>query len=225
MHLFAMSKVNLPKHFFAVVLLASVAPYQVAHAQQPLHLPSSDLSIPGVAQNSPISVPPVNISAYADLSRAEALAIQFKDAIPHTRSPQDIALFRQVSPSVVLILTKDAAGSGSLLQANVILTSLHVVDHNRAVQVVFKPADPSGKANTDEVVTGEVVKVDAQLLKPQCVTFSGTSVTSAMSCPLPASFNSVSVLSACSFTRFVPDRNSGRESPRRREVLLGMVSL
>jgi S1-C subfamily serine protease len=41
-------------------------------------------------------------------------------------------------------------------------SSLHVVDHNRQVKVVFKPADPSGKANADEVVTGDVVKVDVQ---------------------------------------------------------------
>ena len=31
---------------------------------------------------------------------------------------------------------------------------------NRAV--VFNPVDPSGKANVDEVVTGDVVKIDAQ---------------------------------------------------------------
>ena len=142
MHLLPMSKVDLLKHFLAVVLLASLAPWQVARAQQPLHIPSSELSIPGVAQNSPISAPPVDISAYADLSSAEALATQFKDAIPHTRSAQDVALFRQVSPSVVLILTKDAAGSGSLLQGNVILTSLHVVDHNRAVRSFSNPQTP-----------------------------------------------------------------------------------
>jgi S1-C subfamily serine protease len=63
---------------------------------------------------------------------------------------------------VVLILTKDASGSGSLLQGNDILTGFHVVDHNPEARVVFKPADPSGKANAGEVVTGDVVKVDIQ---------------------------------------------------------------
>ena len=162
MHLLAMSKVNLLKQLFAVVLLASVVPHQVVRAQQPLHLPNSELAIPGVAQKSPISAPAMDASAYANISTAEALATQFTDAIPHTRSAQDVALFRQVSPSVVLILTKDASGSGSLLQGNDILTSLHVVDHNRQVRVVFKPAEANGKANVDEVVTGDVVKVDAQ---------------------------------------------------------------
>ena len=58
-----------------------------------------------------------------------------------------------------------------MLQDNVILTSLHVVDHNREVRVVFKPVDPSGRANTDEVVPGDVVKVDVQrdlaLIRPR----------------------------------------------------------
>ncbi len=132
MHLLAMSKVDLQKHLLAIVLLASLASYQAARAQQPSHLPSPELAIPGAAQKSPISAPPIDASAYANLNTVEALATQFKDAIPHTRSGQDVIIFRQAAPSVVLILTKDASGSGSLLQGTVILTSLHVVDHNAA---------------------------------------------------------------------------------------------
>jgi S1-C subfamily serine protease len=171
MHFMAMSKVGFQKHLLAIVLLASLAPYQMARAQQPLHFPSPELALPGVAQTSPIGAPTIDPSAYANLSAAEALATTFKDAIPHTRSAQDQVLFRQAAPSVVLILTKDASGSGSLLQGNVILTGLHVVDHNREVTVVFKPANPNGKANADEVVTGDVVKVDVQrdlaLIRPR----------------------------------------------------------
>jgi S1-C subfamily serine protease len=171
MRFLAMSKIDLQKHLLAFVLLASFAPYQVARAQQPLHFLSAELAIPGVVQKSPIGAPTIDASAYADLNTAEALATKFEDAIPHTRGAQDAALFRQVAPSVVLILTKDALGSGSLLQDDAILTSLHVVDHNLEVRVVFKPADPSGRANTDEVVPGDVVKVDVQrdlaLIRPR----------------------------------------------------------
>jgi S1-C subfamily serine protease len=71
-------------------------------------------------------------------------------------------LFREAAPSVVLILTKDGSGSGSLLQDNVILTNLHVVDKNQDVTVVFKPAAPNGKATEDEVVVADVVKIDVQ---------------------------------------------------------------
>jgi hypothetical protein len=63
---------------------------------------------------------------------------------------------------VVLILVKDALGSGALLQDNIILTNFHVVDHNREVTVVFKPTDPSGKPTQDEVVKGDVIKIDGQ---------------------------------------------------------------
>jgi S1-C subfamily serine protease len=171
MHLLAMSKVDLQKHLLAIVLLASLTPYHVAYAQRPLHLPGPEIAIPGVAQKSPISAPTIDKSAYAALSTAEALATQFKDAIPHTRGGQDVVIFREAAPSVVLILTNDASGSGSLLQGNLILTSLHVVDHNREVTVVFKPENPNGKANADEVVKGDIVKVDVQrdlaLIRPR----------------------------------------------------------
>ena len=70
------------------------------------------------------------------------MATQFKEAIPHTRGPQDISLFREAAPSVVLIVAKDELGSGSLLQDNVILTNLHVVKDNREVAIIFKPKIP-----------------------------------------------------------------------------------
>ena len=99
------------------------------------------------------------------------MATQYNEAIPHTRGPQDISLFRETAPSVVRILAKDALGSGSLLQNNEILTNLHVVEKNREVTVVFKPADPNGKAIADEVVKADVVKIDVlrdlALLRPR----------------------------------------------------------
>ena len=97
--------------------------------------------------------------------------MQFKEAIPHTRGAQDVSLFRRVAPSVVLIFTAGGIGSGSVLQGNIILTNLHVVDHNQEVTVLFKPANPNGKAATDEVVKGDIVKVDVQrdlaLIRPR----------------------------------------------------------
>ncbi len=61
---------------------------------------------------------------------------------------------------MVLIFAGSGIGSGSLLQNNLILTSFHLVENSREVTVVFKPADPGGKAKADEVVKGDVVKVD-----------------------------------------------------------------
>jgi hypothetical protein len=139
------------------VLAAAV--YQTARAQEPLRIPGADISIPGVVEKSSTAAPEINSAALADLSGAEALTMQFKDGVPRTRGVQDISLFRQIAPSVVLILVKSGLGSGSLLQNNLILTNFHVVDHSREVTLVFKPKDPSGKPTEDEVVKGDVVKV------------------------------------------------------------------
>jgi S1-C subfamily serine protease len=148
-------------YLLAFGVLAAVA-YQTARAQELLRLPGADISIPGVVEKSSIAAPEINSAAIADLSGAEALTMQFKDAVPRTRGLQDISLFRQISPSVVLILVKSGLGSGSLLQNKLILTNFHVVDHSREVTLVFKPKDPSGKPTQDEVVKGDVVKIDVQ---------------------------------------------------------------
>jgi S1-C subfamily serine protease len=144
----------------------------IAQAQQSLQLPRSELSIPGaVMKSSSVSAPDIDISAYSDVRGAEAMAMKFSEEIPHTRGAQDVSLFRADAPSVVLILTKDALGSGSLLQDNLILTNFHVVDHNREVTVIFKPANANGRPSQDEVVRGDVVKIDVQrdlaLIRPR----------------------------------------------------------
>jgi S1-C subfamily serine protease len=145
-----------------ILAVAALVAYQTANAQEKFQIPSAELSIPGLAQKLSEEGPLINLSEYADFSNAEAMTMKFNDAIPHTRGPQDISLFRRAAPAVVLILVKGGLGSGSLLQENVILTNFHVIDHSREVTVVFKPTDPSGKATQDEVVKGDVVKVDVQ---------------------------------------------------------------
>jgi S1-C subfamily serine protease len=154
-----MSRLPATTNLFAI-FLATMTTYQAARAQQALQIPGSDFSIPGVAQNVVVKTADVDGSVFDAFSGAKALIMHFKDAVPHTRGPQDISLFRQDAPSVVLILTKDGSGSGSLLPENIILTNFHVIRHYREVTVVFKPADPSGRPTQDEVVKGNVVKVD-----------------------------------------------------------------
>jgi S1-C subfamily serine protease len=135
---------------------------QPAAAQQPLQIPKPEISAPGIAQKSPLAALAVTSTASTALGRAEALMMRFEESIPHTRGAQDIALFREDAPSVVLILTKAALGSGSLLRDNVILTNFHVTGHNREVTVIFKPVEPNGKPAQDEVVVADVIKIDAQ---------------------------------------------------------------
>ena len=162
MHMGQVRRIAFYAYSLSIILLSASATCSAVSAQEPLHVPASEFSIPGSVEKFLVSTPTVNSIAYADLSAAQALTMQFKDAVPHTRGAQDIKLFRQVSPSVVLILAKDALGSGSVLQNNVILTNFHVVAHEREVTVVFKPTDPLGKPAQDEVVKGDVVKIDVQ---------------------------------------------------------------
>ena len=155
-----------------------LAAYQPAKGQENLQLPTLELPKPGVAERIPNDVmPPSDAPSVDELSApliGQALVSLFKDSFPRTRGAQDISLFRNVAPSVVLIWTKDGGlGSGSLLKDNTILTNRHVVGDERQVTVVFKPSDPSGKPKDDEVVPADVIKLDAQrdlaLLRPASI--------------------------------------------------------
>ena len=105
----------------------------------------------------------------------QALVSLFKDSVPRTRGAQDISLFRNAAPSVVLVRTKNGFGTGSLLKDNTILTNRHVVADAREIIVIFKPSDPSGKPNDDEVVRADVIKLDVRrdlaLLRPASIPF------------------------------------------------------
>jgi len=79
-----------------------------------------------------------------------------------TRSIRDVAIYREASPSVVLILADDSLGSGALIDASgLILTNEHVVGGATEVAVVFKPAIESATPGESDIRRGEVVKVDA----------------------------------------------------------------
>jgi S1-C subfamily serine protease len=131
---------------------------------------------PGAAQPVPETIASTNaadVKISSPILAGAALLTQFKDDVPRSRGPHDISLFREAAPAVVLVVTKDGIGSGSVLKNNVILTSLHVVGTERRVTVVFKPSDPSGRLADDEVSTADVIKTDRRhdlaLLRPNSV--------------------------------------------------------
>jgi S1-C subfamily serine protease len=153
--------------YLMFTIFALLAAYQLAKGQESLQLSTLERQKPGVAEGIPNdALPPSEAPSINELSApliGLALVSLFNDSVPRTRGAQDISLFRNVAPSVVLIWTKDSAlGSGSLLKDNTILTNRHVVGDERQVTVIFKPPDPSGKAKADEVVQAHVIKLDAQ---------------------------------------------------------------
>jgi S1-C subfamily serine protease len=86
------------------------------------------------------------------------------------RGAREIELYRTLAPSVALIATDAAFGSGSLIatkpaagsaaKAGLILTNAHVVGHEPEVAVIFKPQQEGEKLDPAKAVLGRVRKVD-----------------------------------------------------------------
>ncbi len=86
---------------------------------------------------------------------------RFSEVGASTRSAKDAEIYRTISPSVVLILTKDGLGSGSLIgKDGLVITDYHVVKGYSDVGVVFKPTVEGQKPTRDDMKLGHVVKYD-----------------------------------------------------------------
>ena len=86
---------------------------------------------------------------------------RFSEVRANTRSAKDAEIYRAASPSVVLILTKDGLGSGSLIgKDGEVITDYHVVKGYSNVAVVFKPTLEGKSPTRDDMKLGQVVKYD-----------------------------------------------------------------
>jgi S1-C subfamily serine protease len=101
----------------------------------------------------------------ADLPTSELSNIarkQISELTGGTRSAKDAQIYRAVSPSVVLILTKDdRLGSGTLIgSTGEVLTNWHVVNGFSSVAIVFKPAIEGREPTREDIKLGQVVRYD-----------------------------------------------------------------
>ena len=93
--------------YLTFAAFAVLVAYQPAEGQESSQLPTLERQQPGVAEGIPNDVlPPSDAPSVDELSApliGQALVTLFNDSVPHTRGAQDISLFRNVAPSVVLI--------------------------------------------------------------------------------------------------------------------------
>ena len=83
------------------------------------------------------------------------------DVASNARGVKDAALFKSVSPSVVLILSKDGSGSGSIIGSQgQILTNWHVVGNNSEVGVILKPSKDVDRISKADIRRAKVLKID-----------------------------------------------------------------
>jgi S1-C subfamily serine protease len=95
----------------------------------------------------------------AELARISRMPMNASSS--DSRSAKDAQLYRTVSPSVVLIVTKTGLGSGSLIgPSGEVLTNFHVVKGYADVGVVFKPAAEGKRPTKDDMLTGHVTRYD-----------------------------------------------------------------
>jgi hypothetical protein len=92
---------------------------------------------------------------------AQIVGRKFLDQFEGTRSAKDAALYRSISPSVVLIVTKESIGSGSLITSTGdIVTNWHVIKGASDVVVIFKPAAEGREPTKDDIKAARVVRYD-----------------------------------------------------------------
>lgn len=84
------------------------------------------------------------------------------DARLTTRGTRETAIYAKASPSVVLVLTDKAIGSGSIidLENRYVLTNAHVIDDGSRVAVIFKPSQEGADVSVSQAIAATIVRVD-----------------------------------------------------------------
>ena len=77
------------------------------------------------------------------------------------RGAKEADVYRRIAPSVVLVETNDAIGSGSVISTDgEIITNWHVVKGYSKVGIVFKPADEGVSVGASRAFVADVLKHD-----------------------------------------------------------------
>jgi S1-C subfamily serine protease len=120
---------------------------------------------PGIPGTSPsvLSAKPETEALISDgisQKRIDAVLGRLPAAERRSRGSHDVAIFREISPSVVLVATNDGLGSGSIVEDGSILTNWHVVRGYNQVGIFYKPTRTGAQPLSADMVLATVVKFD-----------------------------------------------------------------
>ncbi len=128
--------------------------------------------LPESGQAQTVTAPQPDATGLANIkglatSSGQKLKAFPKAESPTTRGAAEATIYQRISPAVVMIVTQEGLGSGSIISADgTILTNRHVVGTAKRVGVIFKPATEGEDVrqlmkDKDQIVIADVVKVDA----------------------------------------------------------------
>jgi S1-C subfamily serine protease len=152
-------------HAFLSSCLVSLLFVGAAVAQKESVAPVASMPTPGVPGTSPsvLSAKPETEALISDgisQKRIDAVLGRLPAAERRSRGSHDVAIFREISPSVVLVATNDGLGSGSIVEDGSILTNWHVVRGYNQVGIFYKPTRTGAQPLSADMVLATVVKFD-----------------------------------------------------------------
>jgi len=101
-----------------------------------------------------------NFSDIKIFSKSMLMKIE-EDKSSKTRGAADAILYKKWSPSVVLIVTDDALGSGAIISTDgKIITNWHVIKNSKSIGIIFKPTQEGKAVTKDDVKIAKVIRVD-----------------------------------------------------------------
>jgi S1-C subfamily serine protease len=126
---------------------------------------SAVMELKGKALESPLDTQSLSSNGFDDQAATSLLADILnkpsEENISKSRGARDIQIYKTLSPSVVLVVTKDGFGSGSLVSTSGdVLTNYHVVKGYSTVAAIFKPGREGAAPNRDDVKVAQVIKFD-----------------------------------------------------------------
>src|SRR5262245_35895277 len=130
------------KATYFVIYLVSISWVNHTFAQENFVPPTQQMMRIGVA-SAVTSIPLINeMPLFAEDFSGKKI-FEVLSRVPtnerRSRGAHEIALFKNISPSVVYISTNEGAGTGSVISEGFILTNSHVVGDASFVGVLYKP--------------------------------------------------------------------------------------